>query len=323
VQKPLRVAALLNAAAGTIQRQGKGGLRDTLTSAFSQHGILATLQFPTAGELESAAEQVLRQVSTGEIDAIVVGGGDGSIRTVASVLAGSGVPLGIIPLGTLNHFAKDLGIPLDPERAVATIAAGHVLPIDVGEANGEIFINNSSIGFYPHVVLERERRRRKHGLSKWVAMALAGLRVLWHLPVFRLSIRVEGQAEPYRSPSVLIGNNAYNLSVPAFGSRETLNEGRLYLYVAEARTRLALFWLACRCLFGNVDQQHDLRILNGLSAEISTRHRRRLLVAFDGEIRALRPPLHYRIRPQALRVFGPAPNGYPASNADAYDRSNL
>jgi diacylglycerol kinase family enzyme len=322
VQKPLRVAALLNAAAGTIQRQGKGGLRDVLTSAFSQHGILATLQFPTAGELKSAAEQALRQVSNGELDAIVVGGGDGSIRTVAGVLAGSGVPLGVIPLGTMNHFAKDLSIPLDPERAVAVIAAGHVLPVDIGEANREIFINNSSIGIYPHVVLERERRRRKHGLSKWVAMLLAGLRVLWHLPVFRLRIRIEEQAEPVRSPSVLIGNNAYNLSVPAFGRRERLDEGKLYLYVAEARTRLALFWLACRCLLGKVDEQHDLRILSAVTAEISTR-RKRLLVAFDGEIRALRPPLHYRTRPQALRVFGPAPNGYPASNADAYDRSNL
>ena len=126
-----------------------------------------------SAELCSAAKRVRQRVVAGELDAVVVGGGDGSIRTVASVLAGSDVPLGIIPLGTLNHFARDLRIPVFADRAIAVIASGEKRYVDVGEINGKIFINNSSIGIYPYLVLERERRRRRKRLSKWTAIVLA------------------------------------------------------------------------------------------------------------------------------------------------------
>ncbi|MBA3404030.1 MAG: diacylglycerol kinase family lipid kinase, partial [Gemmatimonadaceae bacterium] len=148
----------------------------------------------------------------------IIGGGDGSIRTVAGVHCWNDLPLGVIPLGTWNHFAKDLKIPLSVEEAVAVIAAGEIRAVDLGEVNGQIFINNSSIGIYPYLVLDRERRRRREGLSKWRAMIKAGLRAVRYFPIHRLAIRVEGRVEPCRSPCVFIGNNEYRLSclVPAF-----------------------------------------------------------------------------------------------------------
>jgi diacylglycerol kinase family enzyme len=298
----LRIAALLNASAGTIEREGVAAFRDRLASAFERHGIAAALEFLPGSELKTAAERARQQAIDGKLDAIVVGGGDGSVRTVASVLAGSGIPFGIIPLGTLNHFARDVGIPLDAERAVETIAAGEQRAVDVGEVNGEIFVNNSSIGFYPYLVLERERTRRRKRLSKWIAMALALPRVLRNLPLFRLTIAVEGTVEPCRSPIVFVGNNEYRMNVPRFGRRERLDGGELCVYVANTQGRLAMFWLACRCILGLASLQRDLRIFKGASADISAR-RKRLLVAFDGEVAMMRSPLHYRSRPGALRVF--------------------
>src|SRR6202047_2319390 len=233
----LRVAALLNASAGTIERQGAGTLRDVLASAFEKHGIAAALEFLPGSELGSAAERARQQV--------VVGGGDGSVRTVASVLAGSNIPLGILPLGTLNHFARDLGISVVAERAVAIIGAGEQRAVDVGEVNDVIFVNNSSIGFYPYLVLERERRRRRKRLSKWIAMILAMPRVLRNLPLFRLTILVEGTVESCRSPCVFVGNNEYRISGPGLGARERLDRGELCLYVARTQGRLSMFWLAC------------------------------------------------------------------------------
>src|SRR3979490_2385986 len=174
----LRIAALLNASAGTIEREGVAAFRDRLPSAFERHGMPAALEVLPAAELGPAAERARRQAIDGKLDAIVVGGGDGSVRTVASVLAGSNIPLGILPLGTLNHFARDLGISVVAERAVAIIGAGEQRAVDVGEVNDVIFVNNSSIGFYPYLVLERERRRRRKRLSKWIAMILAMPRVL-------------------------------------------------------------------------------------------------------------------------------------------------
>jgi diacylglycerol kinase family enzyme len=301
-----RVVALLNLSAGTIEGQGQTSLHDILTSAFEKHGIAANLEFLRSADLAAAAERALKQVLNQELDAVVVGGGDGSIQAVAGVLAGSGAALGILPLGTLNHFAKDLGIPSTVEGAVEVIATETARSVDVGEVNSEIFINNSSIGIYPYLVFERERERRRERLSKRPAMILAGLRVLRYLPLFRLRIRVEGRSELIRSPCVFVGNNEYHLTLPAFGRRERLDGSELCLYAAKAQHRLSLLWLACRCILGFVDQQRDLRVFRGGTAEISAR-RHWLLVAIDGEIKTMRSPLQYRTRPGALRVLAPAP----------------
>jgi diacylglycerol kinase family enzyme len=300
----LRVVVLLNSAAGALEAESAENLRERMASAFEQHRISAVLEFLPGLDLHTAATRAAQRVKDQELDAIVVGGGDGSIRTVAHVLTGTDIPLGILPLGTLNHFGRDLGIPTAMTDAVALIAAGQTRLVDVGEVNGQTFINNSSIGLYPYLVLERDRRRRRHGLSKWAAMTLAGFRVLRHLPMRRLTICAEGSIEPCRSPSVFIGNNEYSLAAPAFGTRERLDGGELCIYIAKSQSRLGLFKLACRAILGRLVQPRDLRAMTVSKAEIRSRSSR-LLVAFDGEVEVLRPPLHYRTRPGALRVFVP------------------
>jgi diacylglycerol kinase family enzyme len=303
--KPKRIAALVNASAGTAESHGTATLRATLAAAFEARGIAATLAFLPAAGLRDAAEKARQQVLDQELDAIAVGGGDGSINTVASVLADSGIPLGILPLGTLNHFAKDLGLPPAMEEAVATIAAGVTRRVDLGEVNGEIFINNSSIGVYPLLVVERERKRRRGRLSKWAALILATPKVLRYLPVFRLRIRVAGNSELVRSPCVFIGNNAYRLAIPRLGRREQLDRGELCLYAAQVQSLTALFRLALRLVFGRLEQERDLGMSRGATAEIGAR-RHWLLVATDGEVKIMRSPLNYRSRPGALCVFAPA-----------------
>ena len=297
-----RVVVLLNASAGTIERTSDATLRDQIASAFERNKITVTLELVQSEDLRPSAERALRRARDRELDAIVIGGGDGSIRTVAGVLADTGIPLGVLPLGTMNYFAKDLGIPLAIEDAVAVIAAGEAHPVDLGEVNGETFINNSSIGLYPFLVLDRERRRRRRGLPKWLAMIPAGLLTVRHFPLRRLRIRAQDWDRPCRSPCVFVGNNAYLISGAGLGSRERLDAGELSIYIARQQSRLALFWLACRCVLGLVDQSRDLRIIECASVEISSR-KRRLLVSFDGEIAVVRSPLCYRSRPGALHVL--------------------
>jgi diacylglycerol kinase family enzyme len=302
--KTLRVVALLNETAGTVERQSPRAFRDALASAFARRGVSADLQFLPSGRIKDAADQARERAARGEIDAVVVGGGDGTIGTVASVLAGTGIPLGVLPLGTLNHFAKDLGIPLDLDGAVEVIRDARARAIDVAEVNGQVFVNNSSIGLYPYMVLDRERRRSQHGQAKWIATVLAALRTLRYLPRRRLSIRAEGWSEPYRTPCMFVGNNAYGLGAGSLGKRERLDQGELCLYVARQRSRMSLVWLALRSALGLIDEARDLRILKVRSAEILSRTSR-LLVAMDGEVAILRPPLHYRTRRGALQVFLP------------------
>lgn len=300
--KPVRVAVLLNQAAGTIVCADGRTLGETITATFTQHGITASLKFLTGPDLKTGAENAAREAKDGKLDALIIGGGDGSIATVANVVSGTDIPLGILPLGTFNHFAKDLDIPLQVERAIEAIAAGDVRSVDLGEVNGEVFINNSSIGIYPYLVVSRDRLREERGMRKWTAMVLATWRTFRHFPLRRLHIRSGGMAEPYRSPCVFIGNNAYSLTGRVAGKRERLDGGELCVYVARRESRWALFWLACRSLAGFMDQSEDLRAVKATEVEITSRTSR-LLVALDGEVAMLHTPLRYRIRPHALKVF--------------------
>jgi len=305
-QKPHRVIALLNESSGTTAGKKRNDLLEQLQSAFERDGIIAQIKFLPGPLLLGAAEEALSKVKNGECDAVIAGGGDGSIRTVASVLAHSGVPLGVLPLGTLNHFAKDLKIPLAIPDAVATIAAGKINAIDVACANGQIFINNSSIGIYPSLVLDRERRRRDRHMPKWLAMGLAVLRTIRQLPIRRLRIRTAQGEEVYRSPCLFIGNNVYEFNGLASGSRKRLDQGKLCLYVAKQDTSKRLAWLAVKSVFRLIDPQRDLRSVVITDVEIQSRHKR-LLVSFDGEVELMQTPLRYKIQPGALRVFQPAP----------------
>jgi len=299
--KPLRVTVLINEASGAF----RGGAADReIVEGFARHGIAAAFEFLSGSDLPAHAQDAIASAKAGHADAVVIGGGDGSVAAAARLLAGSDIPLGILPLGTFNHFARDLGIPTAPAQAMQVIAAQHVRTVDVGEVNGEIFINNSSIGIYPYLVLNRERLREQYGIGKWTAMALATWRTLRHFPLRRLHVRAGDLVAPYRSPCLFIGNNEYCLTGRIAGQRGRLDAGELCVYVARRQSRLALIWLACRSLAGFMQQSHDLRVVKTTEAEI-TAPTSRLLVALDGEVTMLRPPLLYRARPQALKVFAP------------------
>ena len=165
------IVVLLNPASGVAETQDRFARVAVLFDAAGADAQIVQLR--SGAEAPDAARSA---VSHGAA-AVVAGGGDGTVSSVASVLVGSNTPLGVLPLGTLNHFAKDVRIPLDLEGAVATVVAGHVTGVDVGEVNGRTFINNASIGVYPDIVVEREKLR-KQGYRKWIAFALATARIL-------------------------------------------------------------------------------------------------------------------------------------------------
>jgi diacylglycerol kinase family enzyme len=300
-----KLVVLLNAAAGAASHKGADGLRADLASALEALNVAAEIHVCSGSELKQLAETALTRARAGEIGAVVVGGGDGSIRTVAGVLAGSDVPLGIFPLGTLNHFTKDLGIPLDLDGAVDVIAKGAQRAVDLAEVNGEIFINNSSIGIYPYMVLDRERRRAHHKLTKWMAMVPALFRVARHFPRRRLALSAAGWTRPYRTACLLIGNNEYGMEFPTLGRRHHLDQGRLSVYVVKQRRPLGFFWMIWRMAFGKVSQARDVERFRLSDLEVRSKTSR-LPVALDGEVHIMRPPLHYRSRPGALRVMVPS-----------------
>jgi diacylglycerol kinase family enzyme len=304
-----RAIVLANTGSGAFSQMPAIDVEQWLADAFARHGVAADIRLVAGTELHQAALSARAEAEHGEVDAVVVGGGDGSIRAVAGVFAATDVPLGIVPLGTRNHFAKDLGLPLEIEDAAATIAAGRTRLVDLAEVNGAVFINNSSIGIYPYLVIDRERRRALHGLAKWTAMVPAFIRMFRHFPRRRLRIAAKDFARPYRTPCLFVGNNEYGMELFTFGRRHRLDAGRLWFYVVKPRTPLAFFWMVCRLCFGRIDQERDLDTFALAEATIDAKTSR-LPVALDGEVEIMHTPLHYRVRPRALRVFASeAPRG--------------
>jgi diacylglycerol kinase family enzyme len=295
--KPGSIAVVLNAASG---HGGGTEAADRLRGIFGAAGREADITLATSGaELSRAAEDaVKRGCST-----LVAGGGDGTINTAAAAVVGRDVTLGVLPLGTLNHFAKDLGIPIELEAAAEVVLNGRVGKVDVGEVNGRVFLNNSSLGLYPAIVRLRERYQET-GRGKWIAALWASLIVLRRHPFMAVRITVEDQAIVRRTPFVFIGNNEYQMAGLEAGSRETIAAGRLAVYVMNAERRRGLLRLAWDVFRQGVEPVKELDLLTVEEATIETRNRR-LPVALDGEVVPLHSPLHYRVRPGALRVHVP------------------
>jgi diacylglycerol kinase family enzyme len=298
----MRVRVIVNKSGGTL-KAGSGDGEKQLRDAFQAAGVDADIRLTEPDDLSEA----LREGATAPgLDALVAGGGDGTLSCAAGHLAGTERPLGILPLGTLNHLARDAGIPAKLEEAAAVIAAGHVRAIDVAEVNGRVFVNNSSVGLYPDMVRLREVEQERLGRSKRMAMLSASLTTLRHFRHHRLWISAEGLEQPVRTPMLFVGNNRYQVNLLALGQREALDRGELCLYAIRARSRAHLFWAGIRGIFGKLDQQRDFATFYVREAEVSS-DRDALTISADGETVRLETPLRYRIRPRALRLIVPAP----------------
>jgi diacylglycerol kinase family enzyme len=209
----------------------------------------------------------------------------------------------VLPLGTLNHFAKDLGIPLELEDAAQVILDGVACRVDVGEVNGRVFVNNSSLGVYPAIVRLRERYQAG-GLGKWIAALWAGLAVLRRHSFMGVRIIADGQATVRRTPFVLVGNNEYRMSGLQAASRDSLVARHLAVYMLNAGERVGLLRLAWQVLTKGAERAEEIDVVLVEEATIETR-RRHLQVAMDGEVVTLESPLNFRIRPGALQVYVP------------------
>ena len=293
------VAVIINKGA----KAGEDLDADSVVQAFAAHGRQARLHRVQGEDIADAVQAALASGTR----VIVAAGGDGTVNAVASeLLDHDEAALGVLPVGTLNHFAKDLGMPAKLEEAVAVIAGGGVRVVDVGEVNGRNFLNNSSIGMYAQLVVDREQLQQHSNLGKWSAMVRAGWSVLRHPQTFSLTLCVDGKDLCRRTPFVFIGNNVYAMEGLDAGSRARLDAGVLSICVLRPTSAWGLLMLAIRAAAGRIVRDRDLEILHATALEIESDHAR-VEVARDGEVGALATPLRYRIRPRALRVIAPPP----------------
>lgn len=290
-----RIAVLVNPAAG---RDEAGDRTARLEAAFARVGLKARVQAMEPHALRTAIDGLIHE----GYGTIVAAGGDGTVSAVAQHLVGRRVTLGVVPMGTLNHFARDLGLPIDLDGAVDVIARGAVRAVDVGEVNGRAFLNNASLGLYPDQVRMRARLRSR--FSKPVAAFVASLAALRRLRALWLTVERDGARVRLRCPMVLVGNGEYGLDRGEPTSRARLDEGVLSLCLYTEARRLGLVVGAIRALFGRASAVRHLEVDRVREALLRV-SRRRVPVALDGEVVTLSSPLRFRSVTGALRVIGP------------------
>jgi diacylglycerol kinase family enzyme len=290
--RPLPV--IVNVSGGTARRAG-AGLKDQLETAFADAGQPIALELVEGSEIPAALER------HAAAPRVAVGGGDGTLGGAAGALAARGAELAVLPLGTRNHFAGQLGIPPDLPGAAKLAATGTARAVDIGEAAGRTFINNVSVGAYVDLV-----RAREHSpLPKLLATIPATWRTLRKLRARPFALAIDGERRAIETPLLFIGNNRYQVSEGRPGERANLDDGLLDCYAVAPLPRTALIAAALRTLIARPRMHRDF-VLDRTAAKVVIEGPGHALeAALDGERIRFALPLTLRIRPGALSVVAP------------------
>lgn len=298
----VQLAMPLSAAITVIVNEGSGGASavgsETLEQAFVRAGLDARIRRVRSQQIVSEATR-----AAGEGHVLVAAGGDGTVSSVASVAVQHGATFGVVPLGTLNHFARDAGIPTDLAEAIATIAGGRTELLDVGTSNNRIFVNNASLGLYPRLVWEREQEQRR-GRGKWAAFSIALFRTWRRYRTLTVRLTVDNVVFVRRTPFVFIGNGEYQAEGMDLGKRQSIG-GQLSVYLAPEAGPFEILALPFRAL---IKRTENVKLEAFTAGDVSIETARPTVdIAFDGEVAILEAPLRCSIRHGALRTLVPEP----------------
>ncbi len=290
--EPSRVPAIVNLRSGTAE-----AAREALeaSGAFDLHQVEP-----------DAIDSTVRDLVKSGARRILVAGGDGTIATAAAALLGTDTELAILPGGTLNHFARDLGISTVAAEAVELAANPGTRQVDVGVVNGRVFLNTSSVGGYVRFVHTREKLEQHFGYR--LSSMISAVRIATTLRRMGVEIEVEGRSRIFRTPLVFIGVGERELEFPVLGGRVKDGRRGLHIMVVKGRSRLRMLGIGA------------VAILRGLKAVSRSGHFEDVIVdratitmrgqgwvALDGEIARLGTPLEYELRRGALSVVCPPP----------------
>ena len=294
---PQSLPVLINRFGGTAAALGVG-LEEAVRAAFAGTGRDIELEILGGDQMADAIRR------HGSAPVVAVGGGDGTLGGAAQALRGTRAALAVLPLGTRNHLARELGIPLDLTEAAGVAATGERRRIDLGRAGGRVFVNNASIGLYPRLVRERDR----HRLPRWLGTIPAAWQVLRTMRPLHLRLTIDGQRREVRTPLLFVGNNRYSLDPRHLGHRESLEDGRLSLCAVRAAGPLHLLTFAAKVLLGLADSGSDFEDLTEaqeILVEAAKGSGGEIGVALDGEVVRMPLPLALDILPGALGIVAP------------------
>lgn len=301
---PDRICVILNERSGDHPEGAtrRGRLEELIRRA----GLDAEIRSPEPDDdIDAFAARAIRESGC---TLLVAAGGDGTIAAVATACHGADVPMGVIPQGTFNYFARGFGIPEDMDGAVGVLAEGRLRDVPLGEVNGEVFLNNASLGIYPLILKTREGVYNRWGRSRlaayWsVILALSGFR-----RPLKLKVTLDGQTRHIRTPLVFVANSAYQLEQFSLDGADAVRAGQFVLFTSRGTSTMALVRAALRLATGAAQKGEEFDLATGRDILVET-GKKRALVARDGEKALMRTPIRFRLRDRPLKVMVPARDG--------------
>jgi diacylglycerol kinase family enzyme len=301
--QPLNVASVIvNESSGS---HATDTLRTDIEQAFNRQGMRVQFLALDGKALATSRERAVERLIENAEGVLAVAGGDGTVNAVASACRKLRRPLGILPAGTFNYIARNLGLPIDVSEAAEVIAAGNAEPIPVGEINGRLFLNNAGFGLYSQMIEQRELAKRRFGRHRVVAF-LSALKVLTERhPLYHIQITADGREHTLKTTTLFFGVNALQLQNYNVEAAKFVEQGKLAVLSLRLDSRLDIAGAAWASLHGKTEEARSVDATAATSVRVTTR-RRALKVAIDGEIVVLRAPLEVKLVQDGLRVFKPS-----------------
>ena len=278
-----------------------GGSADAAREALTKAGF----------DIEAVEPSELEKRLKAEIDAgtkrILVAGGDGTIATAAALVANKDIELAVLPAGTLNHFAKDHGIPTDLDEAAVAATDGVIVGADIGYVDDSVFLNTSSIGAYVTFVRDRERLEKYVGYR--IASLIAAVQTMYHLRTFSVTLEVEGEKKTFGSSMVFIGVGERELKMPTLGSRVKNGRRGLHVMIIKGHGKARLFAIALAGIAKGTKEASKLPefenfVVDNCRIDLTRSH---ATIGIDGELKKMQTPLDYRIERDALHLVTAPP----------------
>ena len=295
-----RFSVVLNRESGTIAGLGAEHVAEGLKQIYAELELQVDVQAVPGAEIEDA----LKRARDSDSDAVIVGGGDGTVATAATIMAGSDKPLGVLPLGTFNLAARDLGMNLNWEIAARSLAEAPQGEMDLLDVEGKLYLCVIVLGFYPTLAMG-QKEYHGHWMIKAVKTAALTLRSMATFPPLRLILNENGKEVRFRTRMALLANNDYEDIFGIIPRRNNLDAGYFTVYVSRHRTRWGLIRSFFAWMIGRWKQDKELTAFRATDLEIHARRRRRVAVMMDGELQKLPVPFRVKILPKALRVLAP------------------
>jgi diacylglycerol kinase family enzyme len=294
---PHRIFIVFNPGSG---HQGDRGLPDRLRALAAREGEAVTLHEMRKGEdLHALCRRALAEGH----DCIAVAGGDGTVAGVADAMRGLDVPLGVLPMGTFNYFARGIGVPLDLDSAFAALRGGVACPVATGTVNGKVFLNNASLGVYPAILRKREGIYRRWGRSRMMAYVSVISTILGFSRGRRMRVTVDGVARRQRAPLLFVANSAYQLEEFGLPGADAIRDGQFAVFLSKDVGRWGLLRHAALLMGRSMRNHRDFELMIG--REVQVAGPRRPLVAIDGERRILDAPVRITRDDSLLHVILP------------------